>query len=93
MDLETQIQSVAISIFFGLFVSLTFNLLYPFVLKLNKTVKFFITFLYVFINVTLFFLLLMLVNNGIIHIYFLLSLLIGFCIGNKTTKRLRYKFT
>ena len=49
MDLETQIQSVAVSAFFGLFISLTFNLLYPFVLKLNKTVKFFITFLYVFI--------------------------------------------
>lgn len=92
MNLEIQIQSIAISIFFGLFTSLTFNSIYCFIFKTKKKIRLLITIGYIFLNLTLYFILLMCINNGVIHNYFLFSLLIGFFIGNKKTKKLRYKF-
>ena len=92
MDLEVQIQSIAISVFYGMFVSLTFNLLYPFIVELKKPIKILIVYMYMFIITTLFFILLLNINSGIIHVYFLFSLLIGFVVGDKTTKKLRCKF-
>ena len=92
MSLELQIQSIAFSIFFGLFTSLTFNLLYPFLFKTKKVLKVIITLIYVLLNVSLYFYFLFLINYGNIHNYFLISLIIGFLIGNRKTKKLKNKF-
>ena len=92
MSLEIQIQSIAFSIFFGLFTSLTFNILYPFLFKTKKVLKVIITLIYVLLNVSLYFYFLFLINYGNIHNYFLISLIIGFLIGNRKTKKLKNKF-
>lgn len=92
MNLEIQIQSITASILYGLFISLTFNMMYCFMFKSKKIIRWLITLGYIFANITLYFTLMLIVNNGVIHMYFLLSFLCGFFIGNKTTKKLRYKF-
>lgn len=92
MSLEIQIQSIMLSVFYGLFISLTFNMIYSFLFKTKKIIRWVVTLGYIFINLTLYFILLKVINNGIIHVYFLISLICGFFIGNKTTRKIRYKF-
>lgn len=92
MPLEQQIQSIVVSISYGLFFSFLFNLSYAKICKLSKVLKFIISILFLLINTTIYFYFLYLVNNGIIHIYFLMALYIGFVIGNTKTKIFRYKY-
>lgn len=91
MNLETQIQSLIASFIFGMFFSLTYNTLHKYLYVHNLLIKIFNNFIYIIVNVTIYFITLQLINNGIIHPYFLISSLLGFIIGNKTTKKVRSK--
>lgn len=89
MDLEIQIQSLIFSLVFGMFFALMFNLFYKqlfggkFIFKLITNIVFVIT------NVIIYFLLLKIINEGIIHSYFFIILAVGFMIGNHKTKKIR----
>jgi len=47
---------------------------------------------FILVNVFLYFLLLRLINCGVIHPYFLLMILLGFFVGNSKTRVLRFLF-
>jgi len=89
MILEIQIQSLLSSFIFGMFFSLTYNILYKYLYACNLIMKIFNDIVYVMVNLVFYFIMLKLINNGIIHPYFLISALIGFFIGNKNTKKVR----
>ena len=89
MDLEIQIQSLVFSFVFGMFFSLIYNMIYFILLCDNKIIKMISNTIYCLISTSTYFLLLYKINNGIIHPYFLLTLIIGFYIGNKDTKKRR----
>lgn len=91
MTLELQIQTLISSFVCGLFYSLTYNILYRFLYSKNKGVKFLSNILYTSIHVLIYFMLLMAINNCYFHIYFVMMLIIGFIIGNNTTKKIRTK--
>lgn len=91
MDLETQIQSLISSFVYGMYLSLTYNLLYRYLYSNHIVVKIIMNSAYTIINVLVYFIMLRLINEGIVHPYFLISLLIGFITGNKTTKKIRTK--
>jgi len=91
MDLELQIQSLITSFIFGLFLSFLFNLLYKFLFSKKTFFKIITNAIFVFSNTILYFFLLKKVNNGIVHLYFIIALIIGVFIGNKNTKKIRKK--
>ena len=77
MSLDIQIKTITTSFFFGIYFAFIILLNYKLTYKLKKIYIFIITFLVIFFNNLLYFLVLLDVNNGIIHIYGLLSMLIG----------------
>ena len=91
MDLETQIQSLISSFIYGMYLSLIYNLSYKYLYSKNIIIKILTNFIYMIVNVITYFTILKLINEGIVHPYFLISLLMGFLVGNKTTKKIRTK--
>ena len=89
MNLELQIQSLIFSFVFGLFFSLMFNLFYKYLFRGKVFFRIISNFIFVMANTLLYFLCLKLINNGIIHIYFIIMLFLGFILGNKKTKTIR----
>ena len=89
MNLEVQMQVCVFSFFFGMWLSLEFNFLYCFIKKINRFLKFFIQLLLILLNVTLYFIILYYINNGIISIYILFMLINGFLFANIKTKKIR----
>lgn len=91
MNLELQIKSLSYSIFFGMFFSAVFNFMYPFFFNKNKFFGFSVSLLFMLLNASLYFLLLSLINDGILNSYLFLSFLMGFIIGNIKTKKIRQR--
>ena len=91
MTLEIQIQSLFTSFVYGLFLSFTFNILYKYLYINKKILKTIITILYTLTIVLIYFNILLIINNGIVHPYFIIMLIIGFITGNKKTKYIRTK--
>lgn len=89
MGLETQIQSLVFSFVFGLFLSLMFNVFYKYLFKPKLPIKIITNLIFVSINALIYFFLLKIINDGILHSYFLISLLMGFVLGNLKTKVIR----
>lgn len=89
MDLEIQIQSLIVSYIYGLFFSLTYNLLFFILYHNNKYLRILFDLLYIFILFTLYFYILLVINKGIVHIYFVILLVLGFITGNYKTKKIR----
>ena len=78
MTLKIQIISLIVSFLYGIFFSFLLNINYKIIYNNNKFIKIFGTFLFIVFNSLLYFLILLKVNNGIVHIYCILSLICGF---------------
>jgi hypothetical protein len=89
MALNAQLQSFFFCFTYGLFFSLIYNLNYKYIYKIKTIFKLIISFIFVTDNVLLFYIILVKINYGIIHPYFLLMLLFGFLLGNVWTKKIR----
>lgn len=87
MDLSTQIMSLLFSFIYGVIVSYLFNLNYNFIFKTSMLYKIVINILFCVNLGLVYFLLIKVINYGVIHIYFVFSFLIGFSIFVK-----RYAF-
>lgn len=82
MDIKTQIIILGVSFFYGVFFSFFLSLNYKFIYSDKKSIKIIVSFLVVFVNVLLYFIILKKINYGIFHIYEILALIIGFIIEN-----------
>ena len=91
MNLEIQIQSLITSFVYGLFISFTYNLLYKYLYINIKILKIILDIAYVLINTFIYYFLLLNINNGNVHPYFIGLLILGFIIGNKKVKSKRKK--
>lgn len=89
MNLETQIQSLIVSFVYGLFISLTYNILYKYLYTYGKITKIVLDITYVILITLIYFFILLKINNGNVHPYFIGTLILGFIIGNKKTKTRR----
>lgn len=72
MDLRTQLISFFISFIYGIFISYFFIISYKYLFYVRKIYKMLNSFLFNMVNVFLYFKIYLLLNNGIIHIYFIL---------------------
>jgi len=87
MELSIQLQVLTVSFVYGILFSYLLKIQYKFLFESGKFYKILITFLFIFNNWLLYFLILRAINNGIFHIYFLLVLVLGFLLGNHLIKK------
>ena len=78
MDLNTQLLSLIFSFAYGIVVSYLFNLNYNFIYKTSFLYKLVINILFCVNLGLIYFLLIKVINYGVVHIYFVLMFLLGF---------------
>ena len=78
MVLSVQVISLLVSFLYGIFFYLTLELNFRFIYCSNLFIRIVISFLFVLFHSLLYFLILMRINNGYIHIYFLLCIILGY---------------
>ena len=83
MDLTIQIYSLITSFLFGVIFALELTFFDKLINKLFLVWKFLLSFIFVMLNALVYFLILLLINNGILHIYFFISIVIGYFAFNK----------
>ena len=91
MNLKLQIYSFVFSFLFGIILSVFTNLNYGLLFNKNKKTKILGNFLFLFDFSLIYFLGIKLINNGILHIYFLLLLSLGFLLSYSFFRFLRKK--
>ena len=89
MNLEVQIQTLISSFVFGYLFAFIFNLLYQKLFLSKKIYKIIYNIILVYSCVILYFLMLYLINGGVLHLYFLFTLLGGYAVGNIFSRKLR----
>lgn len=83
IELDIQIKSLIFSFFFGMLFSFILNINYKYLYNKKIYIKLIISFLFVLDSSMFYFLVLNYINNGIIHIYFLIMAVLGFALFNK----------
>ena len=83
MNLIVQIESIFISILFGMIFSLLYNLLYCLLYTRYKFINLVSNLFFTLVMFGLYYFLLYLVNDGQVHIYFLLTMFLSFFLYNK----------
>ena len=91
MNLKLQIYSFVFSFLFGIILSVFTNLNYGLLFNKNKKIKILGNFLFLFDFSLIYLLGIKLINNGILHIYFLLLLSLGFFLSYSFFRFLRKK--
>ena len=91
MSLIVQIQSFSVSFLYGIFLSFMFNLLYNFLFTKYTLINIITNLFFSLVVFALYFFFLYLVNNGVVHIYFLITLFISFYLYNKLFVKFRVK--
>lgn len=81
MPLSIQIYSLLFSLVFGIFFFIMLEINSRFIYDCNIIVKLVFTFLFVLFITFLYFICLLKINNGIVHIYFLLMVLVGYLVS------------
>lgn len=89
MDLKIQIISLIFSFFYGILFSLLINFHYSLLFSKKKVLQVLFTFLFLLDMALLYFLIIRIINQGIIHIYFYLVLFLGFYLSFPILKKIR----
>ena len=77
MILEIQIKTLIFSFLFGIYFSYMIRINYKYIFSLKKIYRILGTILLVSVNVLLYFIILLKINNGLIHIYSLFMIVFG----------------
>ena len=86
MNLIIQIQSLLVSLVFGICFSYLIRMQYKYLFESKLYIKISLTFLLVLDCFLLYFLVLRIINNGIFNYYFGIMLVIGYILGYKLIK-------
>ncbi len=89
INLEMQIQSLLISFVYGMFVAFLYNYHYKFIYYKKKWLRLPFSLIFCLDATFLFFILMLKINYGLIHLYFILSVILGFFLGVVKTKSIR----
>ena len=82
MILKIQIFSLLFSFAFGIFVYFILELMHRFIYNNKISVKLFFSLLFSLFISIIYFLLLLRINNGVLHSYFFLMILLGYIVAN-----------
>ena len=89
MILETQIYTLLFSFVFGSLFGLLVRINYFFLNHSNKFIKILFTVVFVTIFTLIYFIILEKLNSGIIHIYYFIMLILGFCLEQFIEKKIK----
>ncbi len=92
MALQIQILSLVYSFVFGIFFGFCVNFHYDFLFSRKKWFQILINFIFVIDMALIYFLVLKIINGGVLHCYFYLLIFFGFLFSFRYTKRLRKIF-
>ena len=93
MDLYTQIITLCFSFLYGIFFGLTLHTSTKLIYHDSIFIRSIGTFLFVMFHVLFYFFFIQKINYGVIHIYSVLSLLIGYTFSYNVKKHLFSRFT
>ena len=88
MDLKIQILSLIFSFFYGIFLFIVFKLEYKCIFLIRKKYQIICNFIYCKVFSLLYFFLLLFINNGSLHLYFLLLIAFGFLLSYQMSKKI-----
>ncbi len=91
MNLKIQIISLLFSFVFGIIFSLLVNINYRLLFSKSRVFQIIMTLVFVINCALIYFFLLKFINNGVVHPYFYLMVLIGFYFSFPITKSFRKK--
>ncbi len=91
MELTTQLHLLVFSFLYGVVFSILINLNYKFLYNEKKLLKTIFTIVFVLVNVLIYFLILLKINYGMLHIYSLLMIIVGFVLENIIENKLILK--
>ena len=93
MNLHTQVYLILYSFIYGFILSILLDINYKYLYKKTLFIKYIISFLFAINASFIYFFFLQKINNGIIHIYSFLWIIIGFILSHFTITYLdkRYK--
>ncbi len=83
MSLKIQILSLIVSFIYGIFFKIILSINYKIIYNEKKLIQIFGSFLFVIANSLLYFYILLKINNGVVHVYCLLMLLLGYLFKKK----------
>lgn len=83
IELAVQIKSLVCSFLFGIFFFLMVRGSFKLLFHKNIYLKLFFNILFIVFNTLIYFSVLLLINEGVVHIYFLLSILGGYLLTKK----------
>ena len=78
MKLNIQVLSLVVSFGFGIYLYILLELCYRFLTSSSLIIKSLSSLIFVLFNSLLYFIILLYINNGYIHLYFFLSMLFGY---------------
>lgn len=78
ISLNIQILSFTVSFLYGMFFYLLLEINYKFLTSSSLLVKIISSLLFVVFNTLLYFIILLYINNGYVHVYFLFLMLVGY---------------
>ncbi|NLL45024.1 MAG: hypothetical protein GX247_05110 [Mollicutes bacterium] len=82
MPLKIQILMLGYSFLYGIFFSFSGRLNHKLIYNEKKIIKVIFTFLFLLVNILLYFYFLIKINYGIIHFYSFLAIILGFILEN-----------
>lgn len=88
MVLKVQVIASLVSFLYGIFFNLMIELNSKFLYSSNLVVKIFVSFLFVCFNTLLYFIILMKINYGYIHIYLFFCILSGYLLCKVLYKKI-----
>ena len=91
MELTTQLHLLVFSFLYGVVFSILINLNYKFLYNEKKLLKTIFTIVFVLVNVLIYFFILLKINYGMLHIYSLLMIIVGFVLENIIENKLILK--
>lgn len=92
MELRLQIITIIYSFIYGIFFAFMLNIFHKYVYSNKLLTKILFTFIFTITNSILYFLILNKINNGIIHYYSLIFIILGFSIENRLKSIIEKKF-
>lgn len=87
MTLEIQIKLLLFSFVFGVFFALMIDINHKYLYSNKFIFKIIFTFFFILVNNFIYFLILKKINEGIIHIYSIICIILGFFIEHIITKK------
>ncbi len=87
MSLHVQILSFAVSFFYGIFFEMFLGVSEKVLYSSKLLVKIIGSFLFVMFHTLLYFIILIKINNGILHIYFFLCIILGYTLMCQVRKK------